>query len=397
MSTTLNMEALTQQLADMQATLGRLAGPAEGSSPPSAGEVDLLEFWLQNMDGRKPQKLNEQYRTALAHLYNRVRKCDNCGTVIVPQKRKRKREKTEFLNRRKCVQCSGSTQCTPVASEFTVNLLTAWVSQLLTDGYSAATSRRLLTQIRAIMNAMVDAGSDLRPPRRMVDLPRSRRSIRLVSPDDIGRVYRATDIAKRWPPQWWKTLLCGMVLYGFRPNEITSIQWKGEKRHDLREGIYWGRKPPHDELRDADIVNPHGWLVYLPGKQAKVKPDPLILPLSKVFRDHLLAARKLKNGNGQVLPVTSDRGDYTLDEDAFRAEFKRIKQVANVTKPWTFRDLRRNCESRFARQFTSDDAKALTGHARRDVSGQSYLDLVLRLVDEVDRFELTKLFEAGNA
>jgi integrase len=394
MGKTPNLTALTAQLAEMQATLGRLAGPAEGSgNPPSAGEVSLYDFWLKHMDGKKPPKLNEQYRTALAHLNNRVRNCDDCGTVIIPLKRKHRREKTEFMQRRTCLLCSGSTQCTPVASELTVNLLTAWVSQLLSDGYSAATSRRLLTQIRAILNAMVDAGENIRPPRRMVDLPRSRRSIRLVSETDIGAVYRATSVARQWDPQWWKTLLCGMVLYGFRPSEITSIQWKGEKRHDLREGIYWGKKPPHDELRDADIVNPHGWLVYLPGKQAKVKPDPLILPLSRVFREHLLATRKLTNGTGQILPVTTDRGDYTLDEDAFRAEFKRIKQAANVTKPWTFRDLRRNCESRFARQFTSDDAKALTGHARRDVSGQSYLDLVLRLVDEVDRFTLTQLFE----
>jgi hypothetical protein len=101
MGKTPNLTALTAQLAEMQATLGRLAGPAEGSgNPPSAGEVSLYDFWLKHMDGKKPPKLNEQYRTALAHLNNRVRNCDDCGTVIIPLKRKHRREKTEFMQRR---------------------------------------------------------------------------------------------------------------------------------------------------------------------------------------------------------------------------------------------------------------------------------------------------------
>jgi integrase len=389
-----DLKALRRQLAEMAVTLGSLTEPAEGGAPlPSAGEVTLYEYWSTHLDGLKEAKLNAQYRTAICHLQNRVRKCDECGLVILPLKRLRKRAPVKLIGGRRCVICSGSISNTPVAREFTVNVLSAWVSQLVTDGYSPETAGRILVQIRGVLNAMADAGEDIKPPRRMPRIQRGRKRIRLVADEDILAVYQSAENAKRWSPTFWRTLICGMTLYGFRPSEITSIMWKGPKREDIREGIYWGQKPPHDELRQANVTHPHGWTVYLPGKQRRIKPDPLILPNSKVWAEHLKAAKTLRNGSGQVLPIGTEPGDYTTAEDDFRAEFARLKKLAGVSRHWTFKDLRRNVESRFARQFTSADAMALTGHAQRSVSGQSYLDLVLRLIDEVDQFELTELFK----
>lgn len=413
---------LTKQLAAMAATLGGMAEPVEGVAPaPSAGAVTLYNYWSENLDGLKSPKLNAQYRTAICHLENRVRRCDDHGLIVVPLKRQKRRSAVRLMGPRQCPKCrvvanglrviaespddiepaetessidrrSRSITNTPRASELNVNILTAWVCQLNTDGFSAETSRRLLTQVRGVLYAMVDAGENVRPPRRMPGTQRGRKRIRLVAPEDIAAVYEATKHARRWSPVWWRTLICGTALYGFRPSEITSILWKGPKREDIREGIYWGQKPPHDELREGGIENAHGWTVYLPGKQRRIKPDPLILPNSRVWREHLIAAKKLKNATGQVLPMSDTPGDYTTDEPAFRAEFARLKVRAGVSRAWTFRDLRRNVETRFARQFDAADAMALTGHANRSVSGQSYLDLVVRLVDEVDKFELTTLF-----
>lgn len=392
------LTSLKRQLAEMAETLGSLTEPAEGVAPaPSAGEVTLFDYWAEHLDGLKSPKLNAQYRTAVCHLQNRVRKCDRCGLVIVPLKRRKRRAAVRLMGPRKCPKCpdkTGSITNTPRANEFTVSILSAWVYQLIADGYSAETSRRSLVQVRGVLNAMVDAGEAIRPPRRMPGIQRGRKRIRLVSDSDIAGVYAAAEHARRWSPVWWRTLICGMTLYGFRPSEITSIMWRGPRREDIREGVYWGRKPPHDELREGDISHAHGWTVYLPGKQRRIKPDPLILPNSRVWREHLTAAKKLKNKTGQVLPMGEEPGDYTTDEDAFRAEFRRLKILAGISRPWTFRDLRRNVETRFARQFNAADAMALTGHATRSVSGQSYLDLVVRLIDEVDDFELTRLFES---
>jgi integrase len=400
MSTTLNMEALTQQLADMQATLGRLAGPAEGSSPPSAGEVDLFEWWERHIKERRySDRVQAQYEATICHLYNRIRKCDDCGVFVLPSRRVKGCRSVSYMKRRKCPECERYTLSIPTACELNGSLLLTWVWQLIADGYSEATARRQLAQVRALLNSMFDAGFDVRAPRRMKDLPRVARRIRLVSEEDINAVYQAAAVAKIWPPVWWRTLICGLTLYGFRVGELTSIKWKGthDREYQLREGIYFSRKPPHDELRHAGVEHPHGWLVYLPRKQAKVKPDPLILPLSEVFANHLRAVKSLKNASGQILPIADCEGNYTIREDEFRDEFKRIKAAAGITRPWTFKDLRRNCESRFARQFTPEDAKALTGHAVRDVSGQSYLDLVIRLVDQVDKFELTTIFNGDPA
>lgn len=398
MGTTPNLTALTAQLAEMQATLGLLAGPAEGNAtPPSAGEVDLFEWWERHSAERRySERVEGQYRGAICHLHNRLRKCDDCGVFVLPLRRSRMTRKVRLVERRKCPECSRYTSSIPKASELNGTLLHTWVWQFVEDGFSEATSRRVLMQVRCLLNAMLDAGKDVRPPRRMSDLPRPPRRIRLVSPDDIRGVYEAASTAKVWPPAWWRALICGLTLYGFRVGEMTAIKWRGDQNrdYDLKEGVYWSKKPPHDELRHAGVEHPHGWLVYLPGKQKKVKPDPLVLPISRVFAEHLRAVKGLENPNGQILPVSTEPGNYILREPEFRDEFKRIKAAAGITRPWTFKDLRRNCESRFARQFNADDAKALTGHARRDVSGQSYLDLVLRLVDEVDQFELTKLFEA---
>lgn len=392
-----NLDALTKQLAAMAATLGELTEPVEGGDAPapSAGEVTLYDFWSTNLDGLKSEKVDGQYRNTLCQFQNRVRKCDECGVVIVPLKRPAQRTAARLMRSRNCPKCSRSCRTTPTAHELTTNLLGAWVSVCISDGYSAVTSRRWLAQIRAVLNDMVDRGIDgVRAPRRMTGLPQGARNIQLVDPAEIRAVYEACEVAKLWDPVFWRTLIVGLTCYGFRIGEITSIKWRGVKVGVAKEGVFFGKTPPTVQLRLAGVNHPHGWLVYVPRKQAAAKPDPLILPLSRVFRQHLLAARSLKNETGQVLPISQEAGNYTLREPEFRAEFQRIRLAAGVKAKWTFKSLRATCETFYGDQFGSDDAKALTGHADRTVSGQSYDEKSKRFCRQVDQFKLNELFEA---
>lgn len=393
---TAELTSLKRQLDEMAKTLGTLTEPAEeGGSPPRSGAVTLYDFWSDKMDGLKAPKVNAQYKSAICHLANRLRRCDDCGIVLAPLKRPSVRMKSRLMRSRNCPACSRSTTTTPPASELTVSLLTAWVSQLITDGYSAETSRRFLAQIRAVLNAMVDAGQDVRPPRRMTGLARGASNIVLAPAAEIRAVYQSCDVAKLWSPVFWRTLLCGLTLYGFRVGELTSMKWKGERIGSVREGVSFGKTAPAVQLRIAKIKFPHGSLVYLPSKQSALKPDALIQPLSSVWKRHLLAARKLRNKTGQILPITADDpGNYELREPEFRDEFKRIQLAAGVRSGWTFKALRSTFETYYGTQFSPESARGLSGHADRSVSGVSYNEKVLRWIDEVDRFELNKIFEA---
>jgi hypothetical protein len=391
------LTALKRQLAEMAVTLGQLTDPAEDGSGPtaSAGEVTLFDFWDARLNGLKSAKVNAQYFNAICHLQNRLRKCDTCGVVLCPLRRPAGRSKPRLMRDRKCVICSRSTSCTPTAKELTGSLLTAWVSQIISDGYSAETSMRFLKQIRAVLNAMLDTGEPVRPPRRMVGLTRGASNIVLVPADEIRATYQACEVAKVWSPVFWRTLICGLTLYGFRVGELTSLMWRGDRIGNVREGISFGQKAPSIQLQIAKITSQHGWLVYLPSKQAAKKPDCLVLPLSKVWRTHLLAARSLRNKTGQVLPISaSEKGNYELREPEFRDEFKRIQNAAGVRSGWTFKALRSTFETFYGAQFSTEDARAMSGHADRTVSGVSYNEKVIRWIGQVDQFELNQIFEA---
>jgi hypothetical protein len=242
---------------------------------------------------------------------------------------------------------------------------------------------------------MLDTGEPVRPPRRMVGLTRGASNIVLVPADEIRATYQACEVAKVWSPVFWRTLICGLTLYGFRVGELTSLMWRGDRIGNVREGISFGQKAPSIQLQIAKITSQHGWLVYLPSKQAAKKPDCLVLPLSKVWRTHLLAARSLRNKTGQVLPISaSEKGNYELREPEFRDEFKRIQNAAGVRSGWTFKALRSTFETFYGAQFSTEDARAMSGHADRTVSGVSYNEKVIRWIGQVDQFELNQIFEA---
>lgn len=228
----------------------------------------------------------------------------------------------------------------------------------------------------------------------MVGLARGASNIVLAPAEEIRAVYQACDVAKIWSPVFWRTLICGLTLYGFRVGELTSLLWKGERVGNVREGVSFGKKAPAIQLQIAKVTSPFGWLVYLPSKQSAKKPDALVQPLSQVWREHLLAARALRNKTGQILPITDDeRGNYELREPEFRGEFQKIQRAAGVRSGWTFKALRSTFETFYGAQFSTEDARALSGHADRSVSGVSYNEKVIRWRNQVNEFELNQIFE----
>lgn len=375
--------------------LRQILGRLEAAGDEAASVPTLSQFFEAHMAGLKAPKVAGQIRAALTHLENRVRVCDTHGIVIVPLRKQGHSQRVQPIVRRcpKCDASSRNTTGTPKASEFDPTTFDAWVSCMIGDTFSADTCTRYLKQIRSVMWAMVDVDFSLKIPRRM-RVPRGRKSIRLVPEKDLAGFYRATDSATWKSGLWWRVWLSLMVTYGWRPSTATMLLWEGEGRYRPREGVYFGKTAPHDELRQAGVEFPHGSIVVIPSKESGSKPDPLVLPQSKVVRQNLWAAsRQLKDDTGQVLPVGDERGSYALREHQYRNAFRAI-QKAGGCGDWTPKHLRKTFETRYGTQFTPEDARFVSGHADRSISGRHYLDMTVRIIDQIDRFELSQLLEA---
>lgn len=374
--------------------LRQILGRLEAAGDEAASVPTLSQFFSEHMAGLKSAKVDVQYRAALTQLENRVRVCDQHGLVIVPLRKQPHGSPLKPIARRcpKCPAIRRDSTSIPAASEFTATVLDAWRSVMVRDGFSAATCNRYLDQIRSVMWAMFEDDLPVKPPRRITKT-KVRKSIRTVANADLVAFYRSADAASWKPAAWWQCLLVLMATYGLRPIDATRMLWQGLEHYTPREGVYFGKKAPHAELAHAGVRFPQGSIVILPSKERQHKPDPIVLPMSTAVRRELWRARSWRDGNDQVLPVTDEPGPYTLAEKRFYADFARIQQAAGVTG-WTPKHLRKNCETRYARQFTPDDARFVTGHADRSISGRHYLDMTVRIIDQIDRFELSQLLEA---
>lgn len=380
-------KSLTHELRQI---LGRL----EAAGDDVASVPTLSQFFSDHMAGLKSAEVDGQYHSAITHFENRVRVCEDHGLVIVPLRKQKPNAGVRPVDRR-CPKCPASSRrSTSIASaaQISATVIDGWRCIMARDGFSPATCNRFIDQIRSVLWAMHEADLHVKPPRR-VTKSEVRKSIRTVPDAELLACYRSAGAATWKPAAWWQCLLVLIATYGFRPSTATTLLWRGVEHYQPREGVYFGRKAPHAELQQAGITFANGWLVVLPSKERQHKPDPIVLPLSKAARRELWRARQWKQDGGPVLPVLDDEiVTYKAKEHAFRSDFARIQQSAQCGG-WTLKHLRKNCETRYARQFTPDDARFVTGHADRSISGRHYLDMTVRIIDQIDRFELSQLLE----
>lgn len=265
-------------------------------------------------------------------------------------------------------------------------MLDLFRDSLLADN-TAETVKKQWRAIRAILRACCprNSGNKHGRPRAealLDDVPcfeisgeRRPRRKRVATDDELARMYLAADAAKfprkkqHSPGDYWRAILVTLPTFGPRRDDCLLL--------DRREVILSPACPDPD-LR---LVNPWGWLSFVPRKTKRTKPDPLILPLTRVVRAHLDLILSGTIGD-RVFPVGDNRGTW-------RECLIRIQEAAGIEKPFTFHDLRTTANIRWHDLPGSHRAgEDVLGHAPRGVNARNYEESVERLCRLAPAFAL---------
>ena len=252
------------------------------------------------------------------------------------------------------------------------------------DGYGNV--QKNMRYLKVILRAAVKQGHLTRLPEAFIAAPASedadeesgRRRIEL---DEMSEFYEACECAS-WPggpaaPAKWRLLSVLGLTFGPRREDLLGLCWKN---------IHWAPPCPHPKYRKK-ISSRHGWLVYLPSKTAKRKPQKLYLPLTEA------AGRELRKNHtpGAKGPLFGfPRNDRDLhgtrrmiwrQTGLFPAEAESESE-----RPYDFRDLRYTCSCEW-NDLWPGLGEHVTGHAPRGVNARHYDQWLKRLVKFARRLE----------
>jgi len=210
--------------------------------------------------------------------------------------------------------------------------------------------------------------------------PKTTARKRIASVQQIGDWYTQASGAT-WPvgdpipaPLWWRTLLVLYSTYGFRTCDVLKLDWTN---------VYWS---PDCPMTDVVVRNSYGWLMLVPTKTQRKKPDPLVLAMTKQVQAHLLACwmacDKPKSGFIFRCPVgrktvrsrADGRASWRTIQEDLHDERKWQQRRAGITEPYEFRDLRKMCSTWLGRvgDVGPELRRLVLGHASRDVNDNSY-------------------------
>lgn len=227
--------------------------------------------------------------------------------------------------------------------------------------------------------------------------------------EQVERLYRAAQVCA-WPRAdrrgrpldpvaQWRAAIVLWWTYGPRTQELV--------RYERRmRAICWGNLHPAGEspADDGQAVCEHGWLAYVPQKQQRLKPGPLVLPLSALAAAHLRAIRPPAIRPEQ--PVC----DWPMASGRLYEQWERLTEAAGVRpKPdpatgqarrFHLKHFRKSCETHYATHYGEDLARAIVGHAPRDVALRHYIHLEQRILRAVLESPapaaFAEIFQAGD-
>jgi len=285
-----------------------------------------------------------------------------------------------------CTRCGDTRMPDPGIDLIDSAALSCLVASLIEDEASPGTVKKQITYLMAILNKAVEAGliRKVRKPR----IPQVETVIRVLSDDELLALYRAAAEA-RWPrhdqfapADWWRAFFVMAIVYGFRLGELTALPWsESAGPRKLARGLHPAGECPHPELRHLGLQSDHGWLVYLPAKQASAKPLPLVLPLRDVAAAHL---RAIAGRRHFVFDCYSELrshkpGDYRDVKVSLYRQWDALCELAGIRLRATPHDLRRTQETRFDNELGKGIGGEVNGHAPRSVSEAYYSQAVPRI------------------
>lgn len=169
------------------------------------------------------------------------------------------------------------------------------------------------------------------------------------------------------PARYWRAMLVMYFHYGFRPQEL--VRWESEHQSLTWANIWWDSETPAE---DGHATNEHGWLWYVPQKQADAKPDPVILPLTAITAAHLRSIIP-PGGADPERPVF----DFPLSPDSIHGQWYSLCELAGVRpKPkigsaeqprFFLAHWRKTCTT-WANKHRPGLGPLITGHADRELT-----------------------------
>jgi len=264
-----------------------------------------------------------------------------------------------------------------------------WLLMRLTGQNPELTANNHLTSVHAVLRWAEAAGRIDKAP-HLERLPAVKVAKRLYFRyDELERIYEACSIAT-WPTTdhhgaqplpfspacYWRAAVALFFNYGFRTQELIRF----ERDH---ESLTW-RQICYDHetpAEDGRAENRWGWLWYVPQKQRRKKPEPLILPLNQITAAHVRSITP---------PGGADPGrpllDWPLSNVALYGQWYRILAAAEVAPKadlvtgavgrYHLRHFRKTCTT-WLNRHRPGIAPLVTGHAERALTRNVRADATL--------------------
>lgn len=267
---------------------------------------------------------------------------------------------------------------------------------------SPRTANKHLGSLQAILATAGERGAHLCPPRiKPLDVQKAAKKLYLTY-DQVGAIYAACDAAE-WPTvdhygaplpfspgTYWRAFVVLQFNYGPRTQEL----WSYEKEY---EGLTWRQVSWEAETpaQEGTAENRHGWFHYVPQKQIRLKPDPLVLPLNEAAA---AAIRSIMPPGGcdpreRLFPAPhGDKKFYEAWDTIVKASRVKLKVDLKTGErpPVHIKLFRKTCETWHDNHAAGDGragiGEIITGHAERSVSGKHYANRERRLVEAINAF-----------
>lgn len=205
--------------------------------------------------------------------------------------------------------------------------------------------------------------------------------------EELDRLYEACDQVD-WPTLdrageplllppgiQWQTAIVLWFHYGFRTQEL--IQFEPDHEPLPWRQITWDAETP---AQDGHARNECGWLWYVPQKQRRKKPQPLILPMNAVVSAHLRAIRPVLCDDRLPVfhwPLSADRLYGTWDSLCHRARVRPKRNLITGEHPkYHLRHFRKTCTT-WLNRHRPGIAPLITGHAERELTNTIAADCTL--------------------
>lgn len=262
----------------------------------------------------------------------------------------------------------------PIVASLTIQHLTAYQQWLRKNGRKGLYINGSVGIIQQILRCAESSGLITHVPRaKPVPAKKAAAKIYLID-SQLSDLWEAFG-ESTWPvkrqgfrplhypsPMAWRCCLVLWTLYGFRTQELIPLESKAKS-------LKW--KHIHDCYETPNPAgqtkNEWGWIVFTPGKQERVKPEPLYLPLTRHARAALEHLRPVDWKPDEAVC------NWTYSSSSFYPEWHAATARAGIKpktgEPLEPKHLRKTCSTR------SDDwcpgaADYITGHAS-DRSGQA--------------------------